>query len=74
MLENILKTAVKNNELKKNTPIELLVHLIISQLYGMMTVWCMSDSVFEPKNWTKKFCNIQLKAILDNFIENYFEK
>ena len=69
MLENILKTAVKNNELKKNTPIELLVHLIISQLYGMMTVWCMSDSVFEPKNWTKKFCNIQLKALLDNFIE-----
>ncbi len=69
MLENILKTAIKNKELKKNTPIELLTHLIISQLYGMMTVWCMSDEVFEPKEWTKKFSKIQLKAILNDYIE-----
>ncbi len=68
MLEGILKTAIKNKELKKNTPVELLTHLIISELYGMMTVWCMSDGVFEPKDWTKKFCEIQLKEMLGNFI------
>ncbi len=69
MLRNILKTAAKSNELKENTPIELLTHLIISQLYGMMTCWCMSDGVFEPKDWTKKFCEVQLKAILNDFIK-----
>ena len=69
MLKNILDKAVKNNELKKDTPTDLLTHLIITQLYGMMTIWCMSDSVFEPKNWTKKFSQIQLKAILNDFIE-----
>ena len=68
MLENILKNAVKSKDLKKNTPVELLTHIIISQLYGMMTVWCMSDCEFEPKEWTKKFCDIQLKAILEKYL------
>ncbi len=69
MLKNILDKAVKNNELKKDTPTNLLTHLIITQLYGMMTIWCMSDGNFEPKDWTKKFSKIQLKAILCDFIE-----
>ena len=68
MLKNILNNAIKNNELKKDTPIELLVHLIISQLYGMMTCWCMSDGIFEPKDWTQKFSEFQLKAILKDYL------
>ena len=68
MLENILKNAVKNKELKKNTPVELLSHIFISQLFGMMMVWCVSDGEFSPKEWTKKFCDIQLKAILEKYI------
>lgn len=68
MLKNILNSAVQNKELKENTPTELLAHLIISQLYGMMTVWCMSDNEFNPKVWTKKFAEIQLKAILSDYL------
>lgn len=68
MLQDILKTAVKNKELKKDTPIELISNIIVSQLYGMMLCWCMSDADFEPKNWTKKFCDIQLKQILGKYI------
>ena len=68
MLENILINAVKNNELKENTPVELLTNLIISQLYGMMTCWCMSDGTFEPEEWTKKFADFQLKTILSEYI------
>lgn len=69
MLKNILTNAIQNNELKENTPVELLTHLIISQLYGMMTCWCMSDGIFEPKDWTKKFADVQLKEILEKYIE-----
>ena len=69
MLKNILDLAVKNNELKKDTPTELLSHLIITQLYGMMTVWCMSDCEFEPKDWTKKFTDLQIRTILEKFIK-----
>ena len=68
MLENILNNAIKNEELKKDAPIQTLTHLIISQLYGMMTVWCMSDGVFEPKDWTKEFAEIQLKVILKKYL------
>lgn len=68
MLKNILENAVHNKELAQNTPVELLTHIIISQLYGMMTCWCMSDGMFEPLDWTDKFCLLQLKAILNPYI------
>ena len=68
MLQSILNNAVKNNELKEGTPVELLTYLIISELYGMMTCWCMSDGVFEPKEWTRKFSEFQLKAVLDKYL------
>lgn len=65
MLENILKNS---SELKNDAPIELLTHIIISELYGMMLCWCMSDGRFEPLDWTDKFCEIQLKSILATYI------
>ena len=68
MLQSILINAVKNNELKKDTPVELLTHLIISELYGMMTCWCMSDGLFEPKDWTQRFSEFQLKAVLKDYL------
>lgn len=68
MLQDILKTAIENKELKKDTPIDLISNVIISQLYGMMTCWCMSDADFEPKKWTKKFCDLQLKILLEKYI------
>ncbi|MBO6102948.1 MAG: TetR/AcrR family transcriptional regulator [Opitutales bacterium] len=68
MLQNILRSAVESGELKKSAPVELLTHIIISQLYGMMTCWCMSDCEFEPKDWAKKFCDVQLKAIFGKYL------
>ena len=68
MLTNILNKAIENKELKKDAPVELLTHIIISQLYGMMTCWCMSDGVFEPTDWTENFSKIQLKAIMNNYL------
>ncbi len=68
MLQDILKVAVKNKELKKNAPIELISNIIISQLYGMMLCWCMSNEEFNPKQWTEKFCNFQLKKYWNNIL------
>ena len=68
MLKNILSNAVKNKELKQETPIELITHLFISELYGMMTCWCMSDGAFEPKDWTERFSEFQLRRILDKYL------
>lgn len=68
MLQHILNSAIKNNELSVDTPVELLTHIIITQLYGMMTVWCISDGKFEPEEWTEKFCRFQLKTILAKYL------
>lgn len=68
MLKGILELSIQREELKKSTPVELLTHLIISQLYGMMTCWCMSDGKFEPLDWTDKFCEIQLKSVLEDYL------
>ena len=69
MLKNILELAIQNGELKEGTPVELLTHIIISELYGMMTCWCMSDGEFEPLEWTEKFCKVQLKAIFEPYLK-----
>lgn len=67
MLTEFLKQAVQKKELKKDTPVELLVQIIITQLYGMMTCWCMSDGKFEPLEWSEKFCKIQLETIIKQY-------
>lgn len=69
MLKNILNFAIKNNELKEDAPLELLTHIIISELYGMMTIWCMSDEKFNPLDWTKKFCDLELKNLFKDYIK-----
>ena len=66
MLESILKNSA---ELKENAPVKLLTHIIISELYGMMISWCMSDGKFEPLDWTDKFCEIQLKQIFEPYLK-----
>ena len=68
MLKEILAQAVADGELKKNTPIEILTHIIICELYGMMTCWCMSDGVFEPLDYADKIFNLQVKPMLDNYL------
>lgn len=68
MLQNILKNAVQNGELKKNTPIDLFTHILICQMYGMMTCWCMSDGKFDPLDWTDRFCAAQLPALLGPYL------
>lgn len=68
MLQNILNVAIKDNELKKDTPVQLLTYIIITQLYGMMTAWCMSDGNFEPMEWTQKFSKFQLEKMLKDYL------
>lgn len=70
MLRDILANAVNTDELKKDTPVELLAHVLICELYGMMTCWCMSDGKFEPLDWTQKFCEVQLSQIFSQYITN----
>jgi len=68
MLQKILTKAINDGELKKTTPVDDLTHIIICELYGMMTCWCMSDGVFEPQNHTKEFFITQVKPMLQSYL------
>ena len=67
-LIRILQTAVKNGELSKRAPIGAIAYIIMSELYGMMTGWCMSDGAFQPLDWTARFCELQLKPMLAPYL------
>lgn len=69
MLTDILNNAVQSKELSEQTPVDLLARVIISELYGMMLGWCMSDGAFEPLEWTDKFCDFQLNAVLKPYLK-----
>lgn len=69
MLQKILNQAIVDGELKRATPVELITHIIISELYGMMTCWCMSDSVFEPKDWTSKIFKAQIIPTIEQYLD-----
>ena len=69
MLREILNQAIRDNELKQDTPVDLLTYIIISELYGMMTCWCMSDGIFEPKDWTASIFKTQMIPVFEKYIK-----
>ena len=68
MLSKILEKAVLKVDLRKDVPVALLAHMIICEFYGMMTCWCMSDGIFEPKDWTRQFFEAGLFPILQKYL------
>ena len=68
MLKNIISSAIKNKELNPNTPVDTLCEIILTQMYGMLTVWCMSDGSFNPEQMIKEFSKIQLKVVLERYL------
>ncbi len=70
MIKNILYDAVNGQELKSDTPVEILAEMILCELYGMITCWCMSDGVFNPEEKIKDFCEIKLKTMLNQYKKN----
>mgnify|MGYP002624497574 CR=1 FL=1 len=67
MLKDIITNAVKNKELKSDTPVDTLSKVIICEMYGMLTCWCMSDGEFNPEGMAKEFCKIQLKRLIEQY-------
>ena len=72
-LTAFLNDAVKDGLLKKSTPVETLVHLFMSELYGMMTCWCMSDTKFDPEEWIGRFAKLQLPHLLAPYVKTHAE-
>lgn len=68
-LRNLLKEEISAGRLKKKTPVALVANLLMCQIYGMLTCWCISDGTFIPKEWAKSFCEVQLRPILKPYMK-----
>ena len=68
VLKRILTYSIEKEYLKKETPVETLANIIVVELYGMATAWCMTNVEFVPSEWCKRFCDTQLKVILKDYL------
>ncbi|MFC6322519.1 TetR/AcrR family transcriptional regulator [Companilactobacillus baiquanensis] len=67
-IEKILRDGIDQHELAKNTPVDVIANILGTELYGMVSVWCMTDSEFVPSEWTGRFCDIQLPQLLKPYL------
>ena len=68
MFKRILQKEIECGTLRPDTPVDDLAWLVISELYGMMTCWCMSDGKFEPEEWAERFIILFCKPLLSPYL------
>lgn len=69
-LQRIICKAVADNELKESIPTDEISILIISQLYGVMTCWCMSNGKLNTEVLLENYCSRQLIPLLAPYLIN----
>ena len=69
-MRSMLQQGVADGLLKPNTPVDDLALFINSQLYGLMTVWCMSDAAVVGSHETDRWCELFLAHALKPFLLN----
>ena len=67
-MKGMLERGIERNELKKDTPADLLVHTLTDVLYGEMLCWDMSGGAYSFTERTKEFCDIFLPLIIRPYL------
>lgn len=68
-LYSVLADAVRHGELSEYFPIEDFTVQINAQLYGLMTIWCMSDSQVIGSGRIKKYISNFLTPALTTYLK-----
>lgn len=63
-MKSILSEAVKRRELESELPVDDIALFINAQLYGLMVIWCMTDSGVKGSEKTDFLCDTVIKAVL----------
>lgn len=67
VIMSMLEKAIKTGELKEATPVEQLTCWILSQYYGVVFCWALTDGENDPASDLKDFCKGMLRAYLDQY-------
>ena len=67
-MEGFIEDSVSKGELKEQTPVRQLSHILVDLLYGELLCWCMSDGCYSLRERTREFCDTQLRVLFKNYI------
>lgn len=73
-VRKILEGSVQKGELTADMPIEEMALFINAGLYGLMTVWCMSDADVVGTQWIDRFCSDILRPVLMPYLSDGSDK
>ncbi|MDY6419881.1 MAG: TetR/AcrR family transcriptional regulator, partial [Succinivibrio dextrinosolvens] len=68
-LYSVFADAIKHSELSEYFPIEDFTILVNAQLYGLMTIWCMSDSKVIGSDRIKSYISNVLTPAIDTYLK-----
>ncbi len=68
VVADLLDSAMENDRLKNNTPVDVLSQLIVTQLYGVLLCWCITDGSVSPARLINDYCNVTLPGVLGTYL------
>ena len=68
-IKDLLNLAVTHRELKKETPVDLLTGILLSNLYGMGYQYVMSQGNFDINKYAKSYFDQVILPLLDRYEE-----
>jgi len=68
--EQLLMKLIDADKLKVNTPVHQLAQLFLTEMYGVIFTWCISPKTVDPIATVKRFCDLQLSALLQPYLIN----
>ncbi|MBO5999385.1 MAG: TetR/AcrR family transcriptional regulator [Lachnospiraceae bacterium] len=66
-VEKILQEAIDRNELQKETPVREIAGFITAELYGLQSLWCMSDGKVNGAGISDRLSDLVLNAVLEKY-------
>ncbi|GEO68322.1 TetR/AcrR family transcriptional regulator [Levilactobacillus acidifarinae] len=67
-LEQLLTNLVQEGRLSAATPVTPLAQLLTTEIYGLVFSWCISPETIDPLKDINTFCDLQLAAILKDYL------
>ena len=64
VISDILRQGIASGELKADMPVDDIAFWIVSEYYGICTLWCMLDGSVDPTEKLRDFCKTRIRPML----------
>jgi len=64
VIRSALSCAAKRGELKADTPVEALTDIIVTEYYGAVAVWAITNGAYDPVEGIRTYCDTAMRQML----------